>query len=290
MLRGTEGRYHYTFTLMVHSKGKAVKPPPHLRRLVRDVPGVGSGDSRPARRCRQITCSSLLPGLVVLMLVAGTAEATDRLVFAGAETTDALAAAAILAEAYAQLDIDIEVRTMPGQAALAQANSGMVAGDVQRIDGIQRQFTNLVQIAVPVNYIQGVAFARRQLPIEAWYSLHPYRVGVVRGILFSERNTRGMDVTVTESAEDLLDLLDEDVIDVAIIPRLAGLVAISARPGSKIVQVGAILENILLYHYLHRDHATLVPRLDKVLKAMLRDGTTRRIRDETYARILEAAP
>ncbi len=215
------------------------------------------------------------------------ADSTQRLVFAAAQTTDAYAAAAVLEEAYGRLGIDIEVDYLPGLTALTQANAGMYDGDVQRVAGLERQYHNLAQLSIPVNYLHGAAFSkRRDVVVAGWYSLRPYRIGIVSGIKFAEAGTRGMDVRVGDSYVDLLAWVEADQIDFAIMPVINGLVALKSLEDSRIQQAGVVLETLFLYHYVNKKHQELVPRLEKVLNQMLTERATKRIRDELYADLL----
>ena len=212
--------------------------------------------------------------------------------FAAAETADARAAAAVLEEAYGRLGIEIEVEYLNGKLALARADSGLYDGDVQRIDGIARRFPNLIQVQIPVNYLEGVAFTNRSdADVSGWHSLRDYQVGIVKGILFAEEGTQGMEVSRAASYEQLVGLLMQNRIDLAIMPRVNGLVAIQvpkevSENRSGIHGSGAVLETLFLYNYLNARHANLVPRVEHVLKKMLLDGTTKRIRHQVYSGML----
>ena len=68
---------------------------------------------------------------------------------------------------------------------------------------------------------------------------------------------------------------------------ISGLVALQKSERADVKEMKGVLETLLAYHYLHRSRADLRPRLSKVLKQMLLDGTTQRLRKETYAKLLE---
>ena len=216
-----------------------------------------------------------------------------KLRFAAAETADARAATAVLTEVYGRLGIEIEVEYLNGKLALARADSGIYDGDVQRIDGVAAVFPNLVQVSIPVNYLEGMAFAnKRDIQIGNWHDLRTHRVGIVRGILFAEQGTQNMVALRAESYEQLLGLLAQDSIDVAVIPRIHGLVTSralgnTARNRGGILPSNAVLETLFLYHYLNKRHQGLVIRLERELKQMLRDGTTKDIRNRVYHDLLK---
>lgn len=215
--------------------------------------------------------------------------AQERLLFTTVKgSADVNAGVAIIKEAYNRLGIDIMIELLPGKEALEASNSGKADGEVQRIDGISKTFTNLVQVPIPVNYLQGAAFSNKyNFPIKGWFSLEPYRIGIVRGILFAEQGTQGMDVKVAESYRELVVMLEKNEIDVAVMPRINGRVALKERNSKDIRELEGVLETLFLYHYLHKKNQQLVPRLKKVLKRMLLDGTTRQTRRRVYKQLLE---
>lgn len=203
-------------------------------------------------------------------------------------SSDANAGEAVLREAYKRLGIDIVIERMQGRKALEASNSGEVDGEVQRIDGITRSFKNLLQIPIPINYLEGTVFSKRyNFPIQGWFSLEPYRVGIVKGILFAERGTKGMDVRVADDYPELVGMLENDEIDVAVMPRINGRVALKQSDAKDIRELDGVLETLMLYHYLHRKHEHLVPKLTKQLKEILLDGATLKLRTAIYKKLLE---
>ena len=216
------------------------------------------------------------------------ADAKEKLIFSGVEgSPDTQAAAAVLKEAYHRQNVEIEFHWLPGQTALAYANSGQTDGELQRIDGIERRFSNLVQIPIPINYLPGVVFSKHHdFPINGWYSLKSYRVGIVKGILFAEQGTQGMNVTAANTYSELMSLLENGEIDLAIMPRINGQVTIKKLKLEDIEELDGTLETLFLYHYLHKKNRGLIPQIEEELKRMLLDGTIKRIRDEVYAHLL----
>ena len=236
----------------------------------------------------------LVPVLLVLLLHGSAVQEShseQAYVIAHVEdSVDQLAARAVLEEAYRRLDMKVEFRAMPAVQALEASNGGKVAAELQRIDGIQRRYPNLVQVPIPINYIQGLAFSRDyNFPIRGWHSLRPHRVGIVKGILFAERGTAGMQVSVAKNHAELVEWIRDEKVDVGVMPRISGLLAIKKSGASKIKELKGVLETLMLYHYVHKSNADVAKRLGPVLKSMLLDGTTRRLRAQAYDKILGRA-
>jgi len=233
----------------------------------------------------------ILSGLIATAVGwAACAEDPDvHLVFSTIEDSpDTVVSGVILKEAYHRLGIEISIQSFSGTEALRRANAGEVDGEVCRIDGASKQFTNLVQLTVPVNYVQGAVFSRNpDLHLVGWHSLRPYRIGRVRGVLFAEKGTRGMETVVAEDYDELVALLDKGEVDVVVAPYVNGRFAIVHHPHGDEMKLNGILESYLLYHYLHKKHENLAPAVGKVLKSMVKDGTVTEMRRRAIQEMLE---
>ncbi len=249
--------------------------------------------SRSARIPVTLPTLALAASVLVAGVAAGQTPPSELVVASIRGSTDARVGEVVLREAYARLGVEVTFRSFDGAAALEASSTGEVDGELQRIDGIERQFPDLVQVPIPINYLQGTAFSiRYDFPATGWRSLQTYRIGIVRGIIFAAQGTEGMEVTVADTYDELFGLLEQGRIDVAVTPRINGLEAVLKRPvgpSGPIVEMEGVLETLFLYHYLHRRHADLVPELSRVLKEMLLDGTIRRIRDDLYAELSEGS-
>lgn len=223
-----------------------------------------------------------LPEPVIIAVIQGSA--------------DTVAGEAVLREAYQRLGVPVEFRPMGGAAALEASSSGNVDAELQRIDGINRSFPELLQVPIPINYVLGTAFSvEYDFRATGWRSLQTYRVGIVEGIIFSREGTQGMDVTVAENHDQVFEMLVTGRIDVAVVPRINGLSALKNmrnlnqdenRENSPVREMEGVLETLFLYHYVHKSRSRIVPALTEILTEMLNDGTTRKIRDQAYKEFL----
>ncbi len=191
---------------------------------------------------------------------------------------------AVIREAYSRIGVEIEFSSHTAEEAIAKSNSGVVTAELQRIDGISQDYENLVQVPIPINIIQGSGFSiKYRFPITGWHSLRPYRIGIVRGIVFAERPTRGMNVTFANGYEELILMLKNDEVDVGVMPRIQGLAVTRSAENAEIIEMDGILETLFLYHYVHNSRLDLVESLTPVLKQMLLNGETKRIHEQAIA-------
>ncbi|MDJ0848943.1 MAG: transporter substrate-binding domain-containing protein [Myxococcota bacterium] len=198
---------------------------------------------------------------------------------------------AVMAEAYRRLGVEATFRSFDAAGALEASRSGEVDAELNRIGGIDQSFPELIQIPIPVNIIRGVVFSRRyRFPVRSWRSLKPYRIGIVRGSLFAEQGTVGMDVRAAASSDELVRWIADDEVEVGVLPRIVGQAALREAGIDDVHELDGVLETLLIYHYVNVRRADLATRLEPVLKEMLLDGTTRRLLGEAQERVLGSAP
>jgi polar amino acid transport system substrate-binding protein len=187
-------------------------------------------------------------------------------------------------EAYAAIGQPFVIRLYPAERALVEANNGSADASLHRSERVEEKFPHLVRIPVPINMVDVVTVVRRpDLQLRSWASLKPYRLGVVRGIVLYERRTARMHVTKVQYDEELLAMLANDRIDAAVFDRSDALRFLN-RPAYRGLRISEpSLEQRPLYHYVNREHAALIPRLQKALEQMQREGRIKAIRDEVIA-------
>jgi polar amino acid transport system substrate-binding protein len=226
--------------------------------------------------------------LILLLLLSGGLCADQKpivvAVIQGA--ADAVAGKAVMLEAYRRIGVPVEFREFSAEEALGASGNGVVGAELERIDGVSSVYPDLVQVSVPINVIQGTAFSGRyRFPVKGWYSLRPYKTGIVKGIVFAEQQTRDMEVQIAENYPELIDWLIDGKIDVGIMTRIQGLSAIRNTGHGEITEMDGVLETLFLYHYVHVSRIDLVDLLTPVLKEMLLSGETRNFRDLSFAAI-----
>ena len=196
----------------------------------------------------------------------------------------------ILREAYRRIGVDIEIRKYPAERALQMANRGEVAGEVQRINGINRKYGNLIQLRPAINFIEGTVFTKSVVfEVSGWDSLREYRIGVIRGIKFAERHTRGMKTYAVGDYERLFRMLAADRFQVAVSPRVNGLYQIRLFQIEGLRDLSPAIMRFDLFHYLHRSQADLAARVRPVLEAMDVAGELAALRQHVIGVLLQRA-
>lgn len=209
--------------------------------------------------------------------------AEEKLVFSAVEgTVTAEVARRVLAEAYAEVGIEIEIRELPGARALFQSNMGQTDGEAFRVAGVETNFPNLCRIEVPICSHSLYLFVREgdEFDVQGWASIPAgYRIGHQRGVQVVEKNARARQLATepARNAGQLVAMLRHDRVDAIIEgPHQAALSPAALRL-AKITRLEPAIHSHPLYHYIHKKHAALAPRITEVLRAMRKDGRLERI-------------
>ncbi|MBT3989761.1 MAG: transporter substrate-binding domain-containing protein [Rhodospirillaceae bacterium] len=191
----------------------------------------------------------------------------------------------ILKEAYARIGIVITTKEFSGERALRESNSGRLDGEVNRIRGIDKNYKNLRIVPVAINALKGTVFTKLpELKIRKWQDLKSLTIGLRLGAKFAEYNTQGMRVISAATNKMVFRMLDRDRVDVVISTALEGTITKMKLELKGISMVEPPLVTLDLFHFLHKDHEDLLPRITAALKAMEREARIKKIRDTAFKR------
>jgi polar amino acid transport system substrate-binding protein len=188
----------------------------------------------------------------------------------------------LIKEAFKRIGIKAEIIFTSPKRSLVAVNNGHLDGELNRIEGMEKTFPNLVRVPEPNMQMAFVAFAKRDIPISDWESLRGLRVGMVRGWKILERNTSSFpNVTHLLEVSDLFQMLEMDRLDVVLYSKLTGYDQLHKLGLNKIFALSPPLCTKDMFLYLHKSHEDLVAPLAKALRAMKQDGTYDQIVTET---------
>ncbi len=195
----------------------------------------------------------------------------------------------IITAVYKKLGYDIEISSYPGKRAEHDASKGIKDGEIMRIWTYGDQNPSLVRVPTPYYYLVTTAFIRKDTQVEIYSKadLAKYRLGRVRGIKHTDNITEDMpNVVEANSTANMFKLLDKGIIDVALADYIDGQWVIANHPSlSNIYAHPEFLAKWSLYHYLHKKHQALVPKVDKVIKEMTNSGELAQLIDNARAQV-----
>lgn len=229
--------------------------------------------------------------LVSLLMLPQGARAQEKLTLSASNGNYvSLISKYIVRQAYAEMGIEVEFAHYPKLRSLQYSNVGLLDGELMRIDGISKEYPNLIKVPVSIILIEGVAFTIDQsIPVTDFNSLSPYRIAFKTGIKFAEYATQGMATIDVDSVERAFLLLRANRVDVVVTSKVEGLRVI-AETGVIDIEIHPIsAAKYPLYHYLNKTHAELVPELARHLQALHDKGVAQDIRDLMIEELTSAA-
>ncbi|RSD31932.1 substrate-binding periplasmic protein [Vibrio pectenicida] len=183
----------------------------------------------------------------------------------------------IMTEIYGQLGYAIEVTPLPGLRAQSAANSGKVAGEVARIWEYGDQTPNVIR--VPTAYYSlktvGYALSNSGIKVNNKEELSQYKVVIIRGVKHTAGITRDMkksSIEIVDSPESMMQSVSNGQAQIALTNPLLGSILVKQLGENKMELVGPSLAQLGLYHYIHKDHAELVPIINQKIIELRNSG------------------
>ncbi|WP_234401320.1 hypothetical protein [Pseudoalteromonas sp. T1lg23B] len=172
-----------------------------------------------------------------------------------------------LREIYQPLSIDPTVVYLPSKRGLALLNNGEIDADAGRIDKAMASYDNLIQVPYPLSTVRLFIYCLKSKDCRP-----SEQVGhlIVQGTLISEQFCKKRQLSCNIVANDTSafsalqknyapSLIANDRFAVGTICA-SGMTEIYARP---------LTEELKAYHYVHKKHADLVPKLTRSIKNLM---------------------
>jgi polar amino acid transport system substrate-binding protein len=219
-----------------------------------------------------------LAGVLSLLLAAANADEQGTLIISTLDNRNFsnLAMSQLMVKVYATLGYKVQIQPLPSRRALVQANAGDYDGELYRVLAISDEFPNLLPVPTSLGVMQYQAFAMRPIPLDGWASLSGFRLGSEMGIKHVEYNTVSMKVSYATKPEQLFRMLKAGRIDVVVIEMSTARKAFDTLilEGELLdgIQMIGVVDEVEVHTFLHRKHAALVPRVDRVLRELASRG------------------
>jgi len=226
--------------------------------------------------------------LFIILLVSNTIVAGEALVISNGATKSPMHREhfdgfvdLVLLEALKRIDHKMDIRGLPNERSLMNANRGLIDGEAQRISGMENNYPNLIRVPEKIMDWQFVVFSKKNINTsEGWKSLMPYTTAFITGWKIFEYNVPiKTSVMAVKNEEIMFTLLQRDRIDIVLYELWQGLDFIKKHNYNDIKVSSPPIANREMFTYLHKKHARLVPKLAQALKDMKNDGTYNRIHD-----------
>jgi polar amino acid transport system substrate-binding protein len=196
----------------------------------------------------------------------------------------------IITRAYRQLGIDVALLALPAKRSSRSANTGKTDGEAARDAENEQELPNLIRVDVPIRTAPMHLYVRagEEFSVDGWESIPDgYVLGYRRGVSFVEAAITQYDLTaMANGSEDkLFKQLVSRRLDVVVDNSADADRIIAAQQLKNIVRLDPPVRINVLYHYLHKKHAQLVPEITRVLQAMVDRGELEEIHQRFDARL-----
>lgn len=192
----------------------------------------------------------------------------------------------IVKEAFRRIGVNAEIVFTNTRRSLVDVNDGALDAEINRIEGMEKSYPNLIQVPEPNMQMHFVAFAKRDIPISDWGSLRGLRIGMVQGWKILEQKTKNFpNVTRLTEISKLFELLEMDRLDVVLYSKLTGYEELHKLGYDDIRHLSPPLCVKDMFLYLHRSHKDLAVSVAKALREMKQDGTYDNIVNDTTSHI-----
>lgn len=187
----------------------------------------------------------------------------------------------VLTEAYKRIGYKVDISRIDNEHSLINANKGIVDGLSQRISGLTKHYPNLIRVPEKIVDWKFVAFSKQNINTsKGWNSLIPYTTAMISGWKIFEYNVpETTSVTKVKDTEQLFNLLNKNRCDIILFEQFQGLQYIKKMGYKNMKLLKPPMAKREMFNYLHKKHASLVPKLSRALKEIKNDGTYKLLYD-----------
>jgi polar amino acid transport system substrate-binding protein len=189
------------------------------------------------------------------------------------DTPQVNAAIMVMTEIYKRTGYDMTIVRFPGKRSLVESNLGTTEGELMRIEGIEKSYPNLVRVPYVIGRLIAVALVRKGQPqVFDISELQDKRVGILRGVEYTEIVTKKLDRQILNSVDSLFNILLRGRVDVVLFPALDVQAFIKSHGLENEIDIGDPIVDFPLYHYLHKGSQGIADELAEEMQRMTKNG------------------
>ena len=173
--------------------------------------------------------------------------------------------------AYQQLGIDVEIIKLPAKRALIEANnSEWVDAELGRAGEAQGFLKDYIKLPVELFFVDVVAVSREAIKSLSWSNLENHQVVTLRGLIgITNRLDKHItDYQQTTNLQQIFKMLERNRADVAILPKAFVTQKILSELNQTTAFDVATLEQVPIYHFIHKRHQQIVPELTTTFQTL----------------------
>ena len=183
-------------------------------------------------------------------------------------------------EALKRIGYKLVITRQPAERGLKSTNTGVIDGEMGRVKGINKIYTNLLRVPEKIMDWDFIVFSKKDINTNSrWNSLAHKNVSFINGWKILEKNIpKTAKVTKTKNSQQLFRLLQKDRTDFIIYEHWGGHLILSQLDEQVIKARKPAVVSREMFIYLHKKHAKLIPKLSRALTSMKKDGSYYRLK------------
>lgn len=219
----------------------------------------------------------MIAGLCSLLVALGThsAFASEREIVIGtlSDVDSSHPTYQLVQEAYRRIGVRTRLLSLPYERSEYEANRGrIVDAELARTSEAETLFPNLVKIDVPLQPVTVTVFTSNpDLKVRSYADLQDLRIDTVRGMQVVVSRLGNLPYTEVATIEQIFKRLESGRSDVAVLPGDVASIVLERMNIRGVYQLTPNLEELLLYHWLHLQHADLAEPLAKALRDVIEE-------------------
>ena len=187
----------------------------------------------------------------------------------------------IAGEAFHRAGVTLQLIKLPAERGLLNANAGIEDGDLTRIAGLEKIYPNLIRVPEKLIDWEFVAYAKSPQISADWQDIRQHVVGHITGWkIYEHKLKNALHVVTAAEPEQLFQLLARNRIEVALYARWMGQAYVRQLGLKGIHQIEPTLASREMFIYLNKQHAKLVPKIARALRAIKQEGLYAQIQHE----------
>ncbi len=185
----------------------------------------------------------------------------------------------VVREALKRIGYNLVINKQPAERGLYSANNGLIDGEMSRVRGIDKVYTNLLRVPEKIMSWDFMVFSKKNIDLgNGWQSLKNKNVAFINGWKILEKNIPASAyVTKTRNSKQLFILLKKNRTDYIIYEHWGGRYVLNKMKLKNIKIRRPALASKDMYIYLHKKHADIIPKLSYELSKMKKDGSYKKI-------------
>lgn len=215
-----------------------------------------------------------LTGLILFFLSVCCLSAREPLVLVSPGTDDAPSTQVLsnlvfelVKDLYDAVGVPVVLKTLPAQRTLDAVNSGDYDGELFRVAGMENDFQNLIRVPEPLMVVNIYAWGMKdQIHLYNLTELKRYRIGFIRGVKSADSLSKGARQFPVRRFSQLITMLKSGKIDLFLESDVRTRTYLELNRIDFIAPLEPPVQSALIYHYLHKRHAALVPLLTRELQ------------------------